>query len=101
MEAFLQKKKEWEFQNHQVLRRLVLSTTSLSKECVKAAGIIVSFLLYLVFVVVKAVFCIGAVFFHGPRLIRRVGPHQKPQAFHEFHPNHAEIQLRSRTNGLR
>lgn len=97
MEVLLQKKREWEFQNHLVLKRLIQSTAELSVESVKAAGLLTSFLLYLIYIVIRGMLVIATMLFCGPRLVRKVSPHHRPQEPHEFNPEYSELQCRSRS----
>lgn len=70
MNALLRKKQEWEFQNEQYFLRLVETSADVSVESVKRAGLLTSFLLYLMYKIIGGVLAIAAAIFKGPRLVR-------------------------------
>jgi len=96
MEALIRKKREWEFQNQEVLLKLIQSSSNVSVESVKKAGLVASFLAYLIFALVRGMLALGAFILHGPELVRKVAPGAQPQEFHEFNPHYSEAKLASR-----
>lgn len=86
----LQKKYEWEQQNQQVLVRLVQTSSDVSVESVKAAGLVTSFLLYLIYKGIRGMLAVGSLLFRGPQLVREVAPQHKPLEFHEFNKTELE-----------
>jgi hypothetical protein len=93
MEALLRKKREWEFQNQQVLLKLVQTSSDVSVESVKTAGLVTSFLAYLIYVMIRGMLAFGGFILNGPVLVRKVAPGVQPQEFHEFNPHHHEAKL--------
>lgn len=96
MEALLRKKREWEFQNHQVLLKLVQTSSDVSVESVKKAGLVTSFLAYLIYVMIRGMLALGSFILNGPVLVRKVAPGLQPQEFHEFNPHYNEAKLANR-----
>jgi hypothetical protein len=84
MFALQQKKKEWEYHNQRVLVRLVQTSTDVSVESVKAAGLVTSFLIYLIYKMIRGMLALGALMISGSQIIRHVAPGQPPQEYHEF-----------------
>ena len=84
--AILRRKKIWEYQNERTLLRLVETSADVSVESVKKAGLLTSFLLYLVYKTLEGMLAIVATMFVGPRLIRHTGP----GAFEKVENTHAE-----------
>jgi hypothetical protein len=98
MEALLQKKKMWEFQNQQALMKLAEVLSDLSIESVKAAVRSTSFLLYLIyagFSIVLMGFIRGML---APKMVRRMGPHTRSEEVYEIHRHNLELQYRSRVS---
>jgi len=96
MEALLRKKREWEFQSHKVLLKLVRTSSDMSVESVKKAGLVTSFLAYLIYTLVRGMLAFVGFMLNGPTLVRKVAPGFKPQEFHEFNPHHHEAKLANR-----
>lgn len=96
MEALLRKKREWEFQNHKVLLKLVQTSSDVSVESVKKAGLVTSFLAYLIYVMIRGMLALGSFILNGPVLVRKVAPGLQPQEFHEFNPHYNEAKLANR-----
>lgn len=96
MEALLRKKREWEFQNHKVLLKLVQTSSDVSVESVKTAGLVTSFLAYLIFIMIRGMLALGSFILSGPELVRKVAPGTQPQEFHEFNPHYNEAKLANR-----
>jgi hypothetical protein len=95
MFALVQKKKEWEYQNQKVLLRLVRTSSNVSVESVKAAGVVTSFLMYLIYIAIRGMLALSAYLFLRPNMVRRVAPGQTPQEIHEFNKHYLESQLKS------
>jgi hypothetical protein len=95
MFALMQKKKEWEFQNHQVFLKLVRTSSDVSVESVKKAGLLTSFLVYLIYKTIRGMLALGAMMFVGPQLVRKVAPGTKPLKHHEFHQPRLEPTART------
>lgn len=95
MFALLQKKKEWEFQNQKLLLKLVQTSSDVTVESVKTAGLVTSFLIYLIYKLIRGMLALGALIFYGPQLVRKVAPGHKPLEYHEFNQQHLENQARS------
>lgn len=103
MNALLQKKREWEYQNRKVLVRLVRTSSDVSVESVAAklflAGLLTSFLLFLVYQMIKGMLVLGGsltgALLRGPQLVRQVAPEFRPQEAHEFNQAHLEESLKS------
>jgi hypothetical protein len=99
MEALFRKKKRWEFQNQQVLKRLTEVASDLVTESVKAAVRSTSFLLYLIYAVGSVSTNTLTVLIRGmlaTRLVRRISRHHRPEEIHEIHQRNLELQYRSR-----
>jgi hypothetical protein len=64
----LRKKKEWEFQNERYLLRLVETSADVSIESVKKAGLLTSFLMYILYKLLGVVLALLALMFKGPKL---------------------------------
>lgn len=92
MQSLLQKTKEWEFENQQVLLKLVRSSSDVSVESVKVAGRITSFLLFVIYKMIRGMLAVGAVFLYSPQLVRRVAPSERPLEFYEFQQSPLESQ---------
>lgn len=86
----LRRKCEWEYQNQLVLARLVQTSSDVSVESVKAAGLVTSFLLFLIYKMIRGMLAIGGLIFCGPRLVRQVAPEQRPLEYHEFNKTELE-----------
>jgi hypothetical protein len=95
MFALTQRKKEWEYQNQKILLRLVQTSSDVSVESVKTAGLVTSFLLYLIYKMIRGMLALGAFLLLGPQPVRKVAPGQRPLEYHEFNQQHLENQLRS------
>jgi len=95
MNALVQKKKEWEFQNQKVLVKLVQTSSDLSVESVKKAGLVTSFLLFLIYKVISGMLALGAFLIYSPQMVRKVSPGAKPLETHEFNRPHLKMQARS------
>ena len=76
MNALLRKKKEWEFHNERFLLKLVETSADVSVESVKKAGLLTSFLVYLVYKFLGGMLAIAFAIFIGPRLVRQTEPEQ-------------------------
>ena len=76
MNALLRRKKEWEFHNEQFLLMLVATSTDVSVESVRKAGLLTSFLMYLVYKLIGGMLAIAFAIFEGPRLVRLTAPEQ-------------------------
>ena len=87
----LRRKYEWEQQNQQVLVRLVQTSSDVSVESVKAAGLVTSFLLFLIYKMIKGMLAVGSLLFRGPQLVRQVAPQQRPLEYHEFNKTELEV----------
>ncbi|UOF00599.1 hypothetical protein [Bdellovibrio reynosensis] len=74
MNALLRKKKEWEFQNERYLLKLVETSADMSIESVKKAGLLTSFLVYLVYKILGGMLAIASAMFRGPLLVRYSAP---------------------------
>ncbi|MEK2647080.1 hypothetical protein [Bdellovibrio sp. BCCA] len=74
MNALLRKKKEWEFQNERYLLKLVETSADMSVESVKRAGLVTSFLAYLVYKFLGGMLAIASAIFRGPQLVRYTCP---------------------------
>ncbi|WP_374076094.1 hypothetical protein [Bdellovibrio bacteriovorus] len=74
MNALLRKKKEWEFQNERYLLKLVEASADVSVESVKRAGLLTSFLAYLVYKLLGGMLAIASAIFRGPQLVRYTSP---------------------------
>jgi hypothetical protein len=86
MQSLLRIKKNWEFQNELYLMKLVETSADVSIESVKKAGLVTSFLLYVVYKILGVVLAVLAVMFKGPRLIRFVAP----DVFENFEPTYQQ-----------
>jgi hypothetical protein len=99
MNALLQKKREWEYQNREVLVRLVRTSSDVSVESVKKAGLLTSFLLYLVYQMIKGMLVVGGAvtgaLLRGPQLVRQVAPEYRPEECYEFNQTQLEESLKS------
>jgi len=95
MFALQQKRKEWEHQNQKVLVRLVQTSTNVSVESVKAAGLLTSFLIYLIYKMISGMLALCAFLFYGPQLVRNVAPGKRPLEYHEFNQHSLESQIKS------
>ena len=89
----MRKKKEWEFQNERYLLRLVETSADVSIESVKKAGLLTSFLMYILYKLLGVVLALLALMFKGPRLVRN----HSPEFFEtlERTPEQLEIQVRN------
>lgn len=74
MNALLRKKKIWEYQNERYLLKLVETSADVSVESVKKAGLITSFLVYLMYKALGCVLALTFATFIGPKLIRVTAP---------------------------
>ncbi|NUN07034.1 MAG: hypothetical protein HUU57_14900 [Bdellovibrio sp.] len=74
MNALLRQKQKWESQNERYLLRLVETSADVSIESVKKAGLITSFLAYLVYKLVRVMLAMASAVFHGPQLVRHTSP---------------------------
>lgn len=92
MQSLLQKKKEWEFENQKVLLRLVQTSSDVSVESVKAAGLVTSFLLFLIYKMIRGMLALGSLFLYSPTLVQKVGPGYEPLEQHEFLQQPLEFQ---------
>ncbi|MGZ3769566.1 MAG: hypothetical protein ACXVCP_12505 [Bdellovibrio sp.] len=92
MSALLRKKKEWEFQNEQYLLRLVETSTDVSIESVKRAGLIASFLMYLVYKFIRTMLALANALLRQPQLVCRTSP-EKPGKAVEIPKHQMEYQL--------
>jgi hypothetical protein len=72
----LRKKKEWEFQNERYLLRLVETSADVSIESVKKAGLLTSFLMYILYKITGVVLALLALMFKGPNLVLERTPEQ-------------------------
>ena len=93
MNALLQKKREWEYQNQQVLLRLVQTSSDVSVESVKKAGLLTSFLLYVIYALIRGMLATGAALFQEPQLVRQIAPQSRPLESHEFNREQLAAQL--------
>jgi hypothetical protein len=93
MEALLRKKKEWEFQNQKVLLKLVQTSSDVSVESVKKAGLVTSFLLFLIYKMIRGMFALGAFLFYAPKMVRYEAPGYQPLESHEFNKHQLEARL--------
>jgi hypothetical protein len=93
MNALLQKKREWEHQNKKVLLRLVRTSSDVSVESVKTAGLVTSFLLYMIYALIRWMLAAGATLVKEPQLVRQVAPQQRPLETHEFNRQQLAAQL--------
>ena len=89
----MRKKKEWEFQNERYLLRLVETSADVSIESVKKAGLLTSFLMYILYKLMGVVLALLALMFKGPRLVR----FYSPDIFENLEraPEQLEIQVRN------
>lgn len=94
MFALQQRKKEWEHYNQRVLVRLVQTSTNVSVESVKAAGLLTSFLIYLIYKTMKGMLALGAFMVCGSQMIRKVAPGKRPLEYYEFN-RHTLEQIRT------
>ncbi len=74
MNALLRKKKQWEYQNERYLLKLVETSADVSVESVKKAGLLTSFLAYLVYKFLGGMLAIAFATLIGPKLIRVTAP---------------------------
>jgi hypothetical protein len=74
MNTLLRKKKIWEYQNEKYLLKLVETSADVSVESVKKAGLLTSFLVYLVYRFLGGMLAIAFAMFIGPKLIRITAP---------------------------
>lgn len=74
MNALLRKKKEWEFQNERYFLKLVSTSADVSIESVKRAGLLTSFLAYLVYKILGGMLAIASAILRGPQLVRYTSP---------------------------
>lgn len=95
MFALQQRKKEWEHHNRRVLVRLVQTSTDVSVESVKAAGLLTSFLLYLIYKIIRGMLALGAFMICGSQIVRKTGPGQRPLEYHEFSEHQIGSQIRT------
>jgi hypothetical protein len=93
MEALIRKKKEWEFQNQQVLLKLVQTSSDVSVESVKKAGLVTSFLFFLIYKTIRGMLALGALMIYAPRMVRNEAPGHQPLESHQFNHHHLESQL--------
>ncbi|MGZ3795494.1 MAG: hypothetical protein ACXVB1_03970 [Pseudobdellovibrionaceae bacterium] len=93
MEALIRKKNEWEFQNQQVLLKLVQTSSDVSVESVKKAGLVTSFLLFLIYKMIRGMLALGALMISAPRMVRNEAPGCQPLESHQFNNHHLESQL--------
>lgn len=94
MNALLRRKKEWEFQNEQYFLRLVETSADVSVESVKRAGLLISFLMYLVYKISRGVLAIANAIFRRPYLVRHTSP-EKPCEIVEASAHQLEFQIKN------
>lgn len=89
----MRKKKEWEFQNEKFLLKLVETSADVSIESVKKAGLLTSFLMYILYKLTGVVLALLALMFKGPKLVR----FYSPDVFENLErtPQQLEIQVRN------
>lgn len=92
MQSLLQKKQEWEFENQKVLLKLVQTSSEVSVESVKAAGLVTSFLVFLIYKMIRGMLALGTLFLYSQTLVQRVSPELKPLEQHEFQQQQLELQ---------
>ena len=95
MFALRQRKKEWEHHNQQVLVRLVQTSADVSVESVKVAGLLTSFLIFLIYKMIRGMLAFATFIFCGSSLIQKVAPGQRPLESHEFNQQPLELQIRT------
>ena len=74
MNALMRKKRKWEYQNERYFLKLVETSADVSVESVKKAGLITSFLVYLLYKALGGVLALAFATFIGPKLIRTIAP---------------------------
>lgn len=72
--SLLRQKQKWESQNERYLLRLVETSADVSIESVKKAGLLTSFLAYLVYKLVRVMLAMASAVFYGPQLVRYTSP---------------------------
>lgn len=77
MNALMRKKQEWEYQNERYLLKLVEASEDVSVESVKRAGLLTSFLVYVMYKICGGVLLVAYAIFKGPKLVRYVSA-EKP-----------------------
>lgn len=92
MQSLLQKTKEWEYENQKVFLRLIQTSSDVSVESVKAAGLLTSFLVFVIYKMIRSMLALGAVFIYSPQLVQRVAPGERPLESHEFQQQQLELQ---------
>lgn len=95
MQAFLHKKKVWEYHNQRMFFRLVRCSNNATVEIVKAAGLATSFLLYLVYKIVQGMLVVLGSLIAEPPLVRRISPQKPPESYHEFQQHSLELKIKS------
>lgn len=92
MYALERRKREWEYQNQQRWLKLVAVTGVTAKESVDRAGIVISFLLYIILKAASWMGAWGRLLWHGHRPVVRTGPwqteelHEQYRTLHEAQP---------------
>ncbi|MBK9323466.1 MAG: hypothetical protein IPM97_11095 [Bdellovibrionaceae bacterium] len=94
MNVLKHKKKEWEYQNEQVLLKLVEASTDVSIESVKKAGLITSFLAYILYKLLGVMLAFASALLRGPQLIRYTSPEKIFESV-DISADHAEVQMQS------
>lgn len=79
MNALLRKKKQWETVNEKYFLKLVETSADVSVESVKKAGLLTSFLLYLVYKTLGGVLAIAFAMMIGPKLKRFTAPEEQAE----------------------
>ena len=74
MNALMRKKRKWEYQNERYFLKLVETSADVSVESVKKAGLVTSFLVYLLYKALGGVLALTFATFIGPKLIRTTAP---------------------------
>lgn len=76
MNALLRKKRIWEYQNERYFLKLVETSADVSVESVKKAGLITSFLVYLLYKTLGGMLALAFATFIRPKLIRTTAPEE-------------------------
>lgn len=74
MNALLRRKREWEFQNERYFLKLVETSADVSVESVKRAGLLASFLVYLVYKISRGMLALANAILRRPELVRYTAP---------------------------
>lgn len=83
MNSLVKRKQQWELQNYQLLQRLLQQTSDALMYVVVRAGQLISFLLFLTFVIGRGAVAIFWGILEGPQVVRVMAPN-KYQQRHEF-----------------